>query len=312
MQILITHQATEQQLAAIRQLIPAAQIILAREDAEIRQAMPAADVIWGSRYLADALPLAGRLQLIQVSSAGVERLLVPELLAHPTALANARGIHGATIAEHVFMLMLALARELPAVLQAASRREWIRPNPVLLNGQTLGIVGYGSIGQAIAARAKAFGMRVIATRRHAAPDQWADQVWSDQQLPQLLAESDYVVLATPLTQETLHLIGEEQLKLMKPTACLINIARGQVVDEPALIRCLQNRGIRAAGLDVFEQEPLPADSPLWAMENVIVTPHLAGSMPDYDDQAFAIFLENLRRLQANQPLINLVDKQAGY
>jgi phosphoglycerate dehydrogenase-like enzyme len=312
MHILITHKATDAQLDQIRALLPAAEITLTQDEQAIRQAMPHAEVIWGSRYFPEVLPQANKLQLIQVSSAGVERLLVPELIAHPTALANARGIHGATIAEHVFLLMLALSRDLPGMFRSAERREWIRPTPTLLEGQTLGIVGYGSIGQAIARRAKAFGMRVLATRRRAQPDQWADQVWDDSHLPDLLAESDYVVLATPLTPETRHLISARELKMMKNTALLINIARGQVVDEPALIDCLQSGGIRGAGLDVFEQEPLPAASPLWSMENVIVTPHMAGNMPDYDDRAFTVFLENLRRLLSGEPLINLVNKQAGY
>lgn len=312
MQILITHKATEEQLVAIKNAIPQAVVTLAREDDQIRQAMPVADVIWGSRFLAEMLPEAKQLRLIQVSSAGVDRLLTPELLAHPTALSNARGIHGATISEHVFMLMLALNRNLPAVLSAAQRKEWIRPDVLLLEGKTMGIVGYGSIGQAIARRAKAFDMRVLATRRHPQPDQWADEVWNDSRLGDLLAQSDYVVLATPLTKETYHLIGAKELAAMKPTGILINIARGPVVDEPALIECLQTGRILGAGLDVFETEPLPEDNPLWQLPNVIATPHLAGNMPDYDDRAFTIFLENLRRLSAGEPLQNVVDKQLGY
>lgn len=308
MHILVTHETTEEQLSQIKALIPGGEITLAHKDEEIRQAMLTADVIWGSRFLPEVLPKATNLQLIQVSSAGVERLMVAELVEHKAVLANARGIHGPTIAEHVFLLMLGLARDLPAMLHAADRREWTRSTPVLLHGQTLGIVGYGSIGQAIAARAKAF----IATRRHASPDQWADQVWDDSHLPELLAQSDYVVLAIPLTKETYHLIGAVELDMMKDNAVLINIARGQVVDEQALIACLQANSIKGAGLDVFETEPLPEDSPLWTMENVIVTPHVAGSMPDYDGQAFTIFLENLRLLLTGQPLINVVDKRAGY
>ncbi len=312
MQILITHKATEEQLVAIKNALPHAVVTLARDDEQIRQAMPVTDVIWGSRFLSEVLPEAKQLKLIQVSSAGVDRLLTAELLAHPAALSNARGIHGATISEHVFMLMLALNRSLPAVLKSAEQQEWTRPDVLLLEGKTLGIVGYGSIGQAIARRAKAFDMRVLATRRRPQPDQWADEVWNDSRLGDLLAQSDYVILATPLTKETHHLIGAKELAAMKPTGILINIARGPVVDEPALIECLQAKRILGAGLDVFETEPLQKDNPLWQLPNVIVTPHLAGNMPDYDDRAFTIFLENLRRLNAGEPLQNVVDKKLGY
>ncbi|MGI6359151.1 MAG: D-2-hydroxyacid dehydrogenase [Bacillota bacterium] len=312
MHILITQKPTEEQLSAIRELLPEATITVTREEEEIRQAMRTAEVIWGSHYLPEMLPEAKSLRLIQVAFAGVDRLMVPQLLAHKAVLANARGIHGTTIAEHVFMLMLALARQLPATMRAADRKEWTRTGAAVLEGSTMGIVGYGSIGQAIARRAKAFGMQVLATRRHAQPDQWADQVWDNSGLPDLLRQSDYVILATPLTTETYHLIGSEELAMMKDSAVLVNIARGAVVDEKALIACLQAGGIRGAGLDVFETEPLPADSPLWSMPNVVITPHQAGSMPDYDQRAFAVFMDNLKRLQAGEPLLNVVDKQAGY
>lgn len=312
MHILITQKATEEQLAAIKELIPKASITVTQEEEEIRGAMPTAEVIWGSRYPAEMLPGAKHLRLIQVSFAGVDRLMVPELLAHDTVLANASGIHGTTIAEHVFMLMLALARQLPRTMRAAAEKEWSRTNADVLEGKTMGIVGYGSIGQAIARRAKAFGMRVLATRRHAQPDQWADQVWDGSRLPDLLSQSDYVILATPLTPETHHLIGAQELDLMQESAVLVNIARGPVVDEKALIACLQAGNIRGAGLDVFETEPLPPESPLWSLPNVVLTPHQAGSQPDYEQRAFAVFIDNLRRLQAGEPLRNVVDKKLGY
>ncbi len=312
MKILITHRASEEHIKAIREAVPQAEIVVTRDEAEIAAHMPTATVIWGSNYLPELLPQCPNLAFIQVSSAGVDRLLSPELLDHPVQLINARGIHGTTIAEHVFLLMLALARQFPAMQQAQQQHEWIRVNPQLLANKTIGIIGYGSIGQAIGQRAKAFGMRVLATRRNPEPDQWADEVWGNDKLHQLLPLCDYLVLATPLTPETRHLIGAPELALCKPSAILINIARGPVVDEPALIKALQQGTIAGAGLDVFYREPLEPASPLWDMPNVIVTPHMAGHMPNYDDNVVDIFLENLRRHQANQPLINVVDKRAGY
>lgn len=312
MKILVTHNAADHHLSAIQAAVPQAEIVVTRDEAEIAAHMPTAHVIWGSNYLPELLPKCPNLAFIQVSSAGVDRLLQPELLAHPVQLINARGIHGTTIAEHVFLLMLSLARQLPAMQSAQKRHDWIRVTPQLLANKTLGIVGYGSIGQAIGQRAKAFGMRVLATRRNPEPDQWADEVWGNDRLHELLPLCDYVVLATPLTPETKHLIGAPELSLCKPSAALINIARGPVVDEPALIQALQDGTIAAAGLDVFYREPLAIDSPLWDMPQVIVTPHMAGHMPDYDDNVIDILVENLRRYLANQPLINVVDKKAGY
>lgn len=312
MKILITHRIDADHITAIQQVVPQAEIVATRDEAEIAAHMPTADVIWGSNYLPELLPKAKNLQFIQVSSAGVDRLLRPELLQHPAQLINARGIHGTTIAEHVFLLMLALSRQLPTMQQAQQRHEWAKVSPALLAGKTIGIIGYGSIGQAIGQRAHAFGMRVLATRRRPQPDQWAEQVWPQDKLHDLLPLCDFIVLATPLTPATHHLIGAAELALCKPTAILVNIARGPVIDEPALIKALQDGIIQGAGLDVFTTEPLPADSPLWDMPQVIITPHMAGHMPDYNDQVLNIFLENLRRQQAQQPLLNVVDKQRGY
>jgi phosphoglycerate dehydrogenase-like enzyme len=313
MKILITHNAADRHISAIQAAVPQAEIVVAREEAEVAAHMPSAHVIWGSNYLPELLPQCQNLAFVQVSSAGVDRLLSQsELLEHPVQLINARGIHGTTIAEHVFLLMLALARQFPAMQRAQQEHEWIRVTPQLLANKTLGIIGYGSIGQAIGQRAKAFGMRVLATRRSPEPDQWADEVWGNDRLHELLPLCDYLVLATPLTPETTHLIGAKELALCKQSAVLINIARGPVVDEPALIAALQNGTIAAAGLDVLYREPLTADSPLWDMQQVIITPHMAGHMPDYDDNVVDILVENLRRYQAGQPLINVVDKKAGY
>lgn len=312
MKILITHKPNDTQRDSIRQVVPEAELTFTREPTEIAMAMADASVVWGSRFDSTDLPSAKNLAFIQVSSAGVNHVLTPELIAHPAQLCNAKGIHGATIAEHVFLMMLAAARQLSKLQDAQAAHEWVSVTPELLAGKTLGIVGYGSIGQAIAKRAKAFEMHVIGLKRRPADDPYADQIWPDKDLHRLLPIADYLVLAVPLTAETRKMIGPKELIALKNTAVLINIARGEVIDEPALIEFLRQNQSVFAGLDVFEREPLPKESKLWSLPNVLVTPHMAGSMPDYDERAFTIFLENLRRWQEGKPLLNVVDKQLGY
>jgi phosphoglycerate dehydrogenase-like enzyme len=186
---------------------------------------------------------------------------------------------------------------------------------MVLRSKTVGIVGLGHIGREVARLAKAFGMRVVATRRSARQSQrarYVDRLFAPDQLLQLLSESDFVVLTLPLTKETHKIIGEAELRSMKPTAYLINVARGQVVDEEALARVLEEHRIAGAGLDVFTREPLPADSRLWKLPNVIISPHIAGYMENYSEQATAVFCENLRRYLGGKRLINVVGKERGY
>lgn len=313
MKILITHPVKDEHLQLVRETAPGAQIVLTREEGEIETHMPDSNIIWGGKYAPHLLPQCQNLHFIQTTFAGVESLLVPELVEHPLQLVNAR-IHGTTIAEHVFMLMLALARQLPIMFKAQAETRWCKQEikPGLLAGRTIGIIGYGTIGRAIGQRAKAFSMRVLGARRRPQADPWADEVFATQDIDKMLPLCDYVVLATPLTPETKHMLGEKEFALFKKNAILINIGRGKVVDEPALIRALEGGRLAGAGLDVFYEEPLAADSPLWQMPQVIITPHMAGQMPDYAENAAAIFIENLRRYLAKEPLLNVVDKKTGY
>jgi phosphoglycerate dehydrogenase-like enzyme len=208
-----------------------------------------------------------------------------------------------------------LAKKAPQYMRSQARHEWSRFMPRELYGATVGIVGIGHIGAEVGRLAKAFGCRVIATKRSAVAietTEFADEILPASELPRVLAESDYVVLSMPLTPETRGMIGEKELRSMKPTAALVNIARGPVVDEQALIRALNEGWIAGAALDVFDQEPLPADSPLWDMENVIVSPHISGGTEIYNFRAVDIFCDNLRRHLAGEPLLNVVDPDRGY
>lgn len=295
--------------------------------------------VWGEvevLYTTGLLPApdqAPRLKWVQGHFAGVDHVIQHPLMQRVT-LTTASGVHITNMAEYVLLMMLAFGHRLPRMLEYQARAEWPEPRwdlfvPDELRGATLGIVGYGSIGREVARLARAFGMRVLAAKRHvddmndagwrppemnAAGEAHLDRVYPHSGLRAMLPECDYVVLIVPLTPETHHLIGAEELALMKRTAVLINVARGAVVDEAALIDALQRNLIGGAALDVFEREPLPGDSPLWRLPSsrVIISPHVSGFTPHYDARAMALFAENLRRYLNGEPLLNVVDVKAGY
>ncbi|HYM15470.1 MAG TPA: D-2-hydroxyacid dehydrogenase [Dehalococcoidia bacterium] len=259
--------------------------------------------------------VAPRLRWIQLTSAGADRLLGSGYIEEGVVVTTASGLHATPIGEFVLSAILMFAKRAPGSLRAQIRHEWARFAPSELRGATVGIVGLGHIGAEVGRLAKAFGCRVIATTRsateqHSRPE--ADDVLPAGELHTLLAEADYVVLSMPLTPATRGMIGEAELRAMKQTAVLINIARGPVVVEAALIRALREGWIAGAALDVFEREPLPQDSPLWDMENVIVTPHISGGTEIYNQRAVAILTGNIRRFLAGEPLVNVVDPARGY
>jgi len=236
------------------------------------------------------------------------------------------------MAEYALMMMLALGHHLPHLLEYQSRSEWPASrwelfSPNELRGATLGIVGYGTIGREVARLARAFGMEVLAVKRDAMypadrgymPDGLGDasgdllrRLYPPQALRSMLADCDYVLAAVPLSPQTRNLIGEAEFRAMKKSAVFINVARGGVVDENALVEALRSGRIAGAALDVFAEEPLPTDSPLWSLPNVIVTPHISGISRNYDKRAVAVFNENLRRYLAGEELLNLYDREQGY
>jgi phosphoglycerate dehydrogenase-like enzyme len=277
---------------------------------------------------------APRLNWVQLHSAGINHLLASHhpILQSDIRLTTASGIHAVPIGEFAVALMLALARKIPLATRQQDRAEWPHDKWRLflgteLRGKALGVVGYGSIGRETARIAKhGFGMRVLALSRSgekrdrgyheagvgdpegALPDAW----FTRPRLFDLLTQSDFVLIATPLTDETRNLIGERELGAMKPTAYLVNIARGGIVDETALARALKEKWIAGAGLDVFAQEPLPADSELWKLENALIAPHISGATAQYDDRAVELFCENLQRYLRGEELLNLVHRERGY
>ncbi len=254
------------------------------------------------------------LRWVQTISAGIAPSVLAALRQRPEVLlTNAGGVFDIPIAETVLTYILMIVKRMPEFLAQQRAHRWHKLPLRELRGLTVGIVGLGGIGQEVAKRCQALGLRVIATRRH--PEQGAPYVealFPPAELPALLGQADFVVIAVPLTPETHHLFNADRLQNMKPGAWLINIARGAVVDEAALIAALQAGQLGGAALDVTEEEPLPPDSPLWDLPNVILTPHNSWSTPYLEERQKELFLENLSRYLAGEPLRNVVDKQLGY
>lgn len=246
-------------------------------------------------------------------SSGVNHILTPIFLEHDILLTNGSGVHAIPIAEFVITFLLYHAKNVHKLHSLQADHHWIKWLELEeLYNKTLLIIGTGNIGQEIAIRAKAFGMNVFGSRRHPEPLPNFDKIVGADEWRSLLPEADYVVIATPLTPQTRGLIDAEALRLMRPSAYLINIARGAIVDENALLTALREGWIAGAGLDTFAVEPLPPESPFWSLPNVFITPHCSGLTPQLYDRIVALFLDNLTRYRKGLPLRNIVDKHTGY
>lgn len=291
---------------------------------ELATALAGADVLCSYEIPTNLREIAPRLRWLQVPGAGVDSLKSKGLLDQDSGLiiTSASGIHATTICEYVFGSMLMFNWNWPQMVRLQSQHIWARSASWYklgrreLIGQTLGIIGVGSIGRQIAKLGHAFGMRVLGMRHslHAngQDDPDIDMYYARAQLHDLLGQCDYVVLAVPLTPDTERLIGEAELRVMRPNAYLVNIARGRIIDEQALIRALKEEWIMGAGLDVTEEEPLPPGSPLYSMANVILTPHISGHSVQYEERLAGLFAENIRRFRAGEPLHNRYDPARGY
>jgi phosphoglycerate dehydrogenase-like enzyme len=294
-------------------------LIVSNDLERVTEAAPEADALFYAEthpaLLHAVLPLAKKVRWIHVMWTGVEGVLKDEMLSHPAPLSNGRGVFSGPLADWVAAVMLHFAFDLGRVIRQQQAGVWQNFIAGVLPGKTLGIIGYGSIGRAAAERARGFGMKIAALRRRpelSAGDKLVDASYAPAQLNELIAASDYLLLATPLTPETRGMLGAAQIAAMKPSAVLINIGRGPVVDEPALVEALQASKIRGAALDVFTVEPLPAGHPFYSLENVLMSPHTADRVEGFLEPAMQCFLDNLKRFCAGEPLLNLVDKHAGY
>jgi phosphoglycerate dehydrogenase-like enzyme len=288
------------------------ELVSARDAAEQLAAAHNAEMIYGG-ITPPLIAAASRLRWVHISSAGVDRFLFPEMVRHPAVMTNSRGVAAVSIAEHAFALILAFTRGLPSAFRHQQESRWAPAQLTEIRGQTLGIIGLGHVGREVAQRAAGFGLRILAVdlrpvERPAA----VSELWTPERLPDLFAAADIVINCTPLTAQTRRMIGRDLFARMKPTALFVNVSRGPIVDQEALVAALESGRLAGALLDVVEPEPLPADSPLWRMPNVILTAHTATTSQYFRQRLLDLFCDNLRRYRAGEPLLNVVDKEAGF
>ena len=298
---------------SIAQIAPGSRIVRPDDLAAHPELIEEIDIVYGN-LKPEFFPRARRLQWLHTTAAGAGWTQRPEVLSHPAIITNSR-IHAVQITEHLFGMLLMLVRRLHTATLNQARHVWQPPELEQLRslpGRTLCILGVGVIGRRCAAVGRVLGMRVIGVRRRAEPVEHVEAMYGLDRLADALAQADVVMSLLPGTRESAGLMGRAQFALMPRGSLFLNAGRGSTVDTAALIEALRSGQLGGAGLDVTDPEPLPADSPLWDMPDVIITPHYAGNTADYFDQTDRIFLENLRRLIAHAPLDMVVDKHAGY
>jgi phosphoglycerate dehydrogenase-like enzyme len=304
----------------LRAEFPQAEIASSTQKRDDEQALRDADVMIGWSLPPEQLRAAKSLRWIYSITAAVDQFLYAEFISTDIALTNAGNVHGPVVAEHAIAMLLALAKRLPSATRYQQRRKWAmeaiwneQPRPREVRGATLVVVGLGSIGAEVASTAAALKLHVIGVREH--PERGAaeaNEVLGYDALDNAIARADFVVLAAPLTPRTLHLIDARRLQMFKPTAFLINVSRGSLVDEAALVKALRDRRLAGVALDVFEEEPLSRWSPLWKMPQVLITPHTAFLTENVWQRHYEVFAANLKRYLAGQPLEGVIDKKRGY
>jgi phosphoglycerate dehydrogenase-like enzyme len=310
-------------LRNLRPLRDLCEISVSNDEAELEKLAPAAEVILISGIDVKSVNLAQiwkytrAVRWVHSLSAGVDKILFPELAESKVPLTNARGVFKRSLAEFVVLGILFHFKKLRRLIDNQRGHKWDDFYVKLANERVMGVVGYGEVGRECALLAKGLGLRIHAVRRkpeRSANDPVLDRIFNPQELHEMLAQIDVLICAAPLTTGTHHMISDSEFKVMKPTAIVINVGRGPVIDEAAMIRALQNKRIAGASLDVFEEEPLSDTSPLWNMENVLISPHCTDRTedPDWLDLSMAAFIENFHRYQKGEALENVVDKKAGY
>jgi len=294
-------------------------VTVSDDPAALAKAAPDADVIlnavWGGELLRAVFPQAKKVRWVHNLSAGIELVTFPELVESHVPLTNGRGVFAESLAEFVLASALFFAKELRRMVRNQEARRWETFDVEMLAGRTMGVVGYGEIGRASARLAHASGMHVYALRRRTTlseADPLLDAIYPPDQIRTMLSECDYVVVAAPLTPETRGMIGPREIEAMKANAVVINVGRGPVIDEAALMAALRSGRIRGAALDVFDEEPLPKQHPFWGMPNVLLSPHTADHTKGWVELAMQIFVRNFDHFIKGEPLENVVDKRAGY
>ncbi|MGI5837564.1 MAG: D-2-hydroxyacid dehydrogenase [Chloroflexota bacterium] len=319
MKLLVNVKINDQKMEKLRQLSPKLEVVRELDSQRAREEMRDAEILYAFK-LPGPLEEAKKLKWIQLISSGAEHIMDAGIGETDIVVTTASGIHGAAMVEYALCTMVMLARRIPMILRESQQKQW-KPGRLRLYygdelwGKTLGILGLGAIGQRVATVAKALGMQVLGLRRSGQAGgkvEGVDNIYSPDGILEMLPQCDFVLIAVPFTRETRNMIGEREFRAMKPTAHMINVARGEIVDEAALSKALREGWIAGAAFDVFAKEPLPPESELWDIPNLIITPHMAGNTIPYMDRATELFQDNLRRYLAGEPLINVLDKSLGY
>lgn len=310
--VLIFGSESESYRRELATAVPQLSVTAVKDETAFARALPAADILIAPRFPLAHLPQARSLRWFQCSNAGIDFMVPAKDRVGSIVVTNARGIHGEAMADYTIGMIVALHWDFPALFRDQQAKHWGSKYVSPLSSRTIGVIGLGAIGGVIAERAAAMGMTVLGVKRQPSPVSGVSRVYAPNQLAEVLPLCDYVVLIMPLTKETQGMIGARELAMVKPGCFLINIARGAVIDEPAMIAALQQGRLGGAALDVFATEPLPQDSLLWTMPKVIVTPHISGNPDEYQRRVIEIFAENLRRWRAGETLRNVVDLARGY
>jgi phosphoglycerate dehydrogenase-like enzyme len=318
--VIVISDPAEPRLAMLEALPPETGIAAGESAEAFERAAAEADVIFNWAYqsqtLREIFGRCPRLRWVHCRAAGLDHLLFPELVESPAALTNGSGVFSPSLGEFVLGAILHFAKGFRAMIRNQEAGAWAPFDVEEISGQTVGIVGYGDIGRAVASRARAMGMRVLALKRHAPPpeaaDAFAERIFGPENRMEMLALSDYVVVAAPITPETRGMIGEPEFAAMKPGAVIINVGRGPVIDEAAMVRALTEGRIKGAALDVFDHEPLPQGHPFYQLDNVLLSPHCADHTATWIDDAMRFFLTQFERYRKGEPLLNVVDKKLGY
>jgi phosphoglycerate dehydrogenase-like enzyme len=318
--VLVLATPNEPQLAMLEALPPDTGIAVGNTAEAFERTAAEASVIFNwsgsGALLREVLEMCPAARWVHCRAAGLDDLLSPELIASPVPLTNGSGVFSPPLAEFALGAILYFAKDFRRLVKNQMAGVWEQFDITLISGQTVGIVGYGDIGRAVATRVRAMGMRVLAVKRQGPPlynvDPLVDRIYSPENSKEMLELCDYVVVATPLTEKTRGMIGDAEFAAMKPEAVVVNLGRGPVIDEAAMVRALASGRIKGAALDVFDNEPLAAGHPFWGMKNVLLSPHCADHTPDWTEQAMRFFLAQFERFVMGQPLENVVEKKQGY
>ena len=318
--ILVLSEPDEPQLSMLGELRETSHVVIGNSASHFEKAAFDAEILfnWSGSLglMREVFLMARNLRWVHSRSVGLERTLFPELVVSDVILTNGSGVFSPSLGEFVLAGILYFAKDFRRMVRNQMAGLWEQFDVTLISGQTVGIVGYGDIGRAIAARVRAMGMNVLAVKRHVPaedrPDRLVEQIYSPSRRIEMISRCDYVVATAPLNNETRGMIGEAEFAAMKDTAVIMNVGRGPVIDEGAMIKALSENKIKGAALDVFDEEPLPKGHPFYKLENVLLSPHCADHTPDWLDNAMRFFITQFGRFRRGEPLLNVVDKKLGY